>query len=80
MKDDVRESLKHGVNFIDRTCPCPRSDRKVWRVINGKEVEIYNVAIRDSEYTKKQLGRSGQNGQEWSTRSWSWSEWWMEKK
>lgn len=57
MKEDVRESLKHGVNFIDRTCPCPRSERKVWRVINGQEVEIYNVAIRDPEYTAKRLGR-----------------------
>ena len=57
MKQDVRESLKHGVNFIDRTCPCPRSERKVWRVINGKEVEIYNVAIKDPKYTQQRLGR-----------------------
>ena len=57
MKQDVRESLKYGVNFIDRTCPCPRNERKVRRVINGQEVEIYNVAIKDAKYTSDRLGR-----------------------
>ena len=56
MKADVRESLKHGVNFLDRTCKCSRADRKVWRIVNDKPIEIYNAPVTDSEYTAKRLG------------------------